>query len=79
MKDEVYSYNHARWEALVKADALFTQPKLDMDPESACGEKAIHSSYLMRMGFPPRILIRTGSMTNLKSNPSKNHWNINKP
>lgn len=35
MKDEVYLYNHERWEALAKADALFTQPKLDLDPKKA--------------------------------------------
>lgn len=35
MKDDVYLYNHARWEALVKANALFTRPKLDLDEESA--------------------------------------------
>ncbi|GIP37063.1 SAM-dependent methyltransferase [Paenibacillus sp. J31TS4] len=35
MADEVYLYNHARWEALAKANALFTRPKLDLDKEAA--------------------------------------------
>ncbi|MCQ6557152.1 class I SAM-dependent methyltransferase [Paenibacillus mendelii] len=35
MKDEVYLYNHARWEALAHANALFTRPKLDLDQQSA--------------------------------------------
>ncbi|MFC5652307.1 class I SAM-dependent methyltransferase [Paenibacillus solisilvae] len=35
MKDDVYRYNHARWEALAKANALFTRPKLDLDKEAA--------------------------------------------
>ncbi|UVI28499.1 class I SAM-dependent methyltransferase [Paenibacillus spongiae] len=35
MKDEVYRYNHARWEALAQANALFTRPKLDLDKETA--------------------------------------------
>ncbi len=33
--DEVSRYNIARWEALVKANALFTRPKLDLDAASA--------------------------------------------
>lgn len=35
MKDDVYLYNHARWEALAKANALFTRPKLDLEQETA--------------------------------------------
>jgi ubiquinone/menaquinone biosynthesis C-methylase UbiE len=35
MKDDVYLFNYARWEALAKADALFTRPKLDFDKETA--------------------------------------------
>jgi ubiquinone/menaquinone biosynthesis C-methylase UbiE len=35
LRDEVYLYNHARWEALAKANALFTRPNLDLDKESA--------------------------------------------
>lgn len=35
MKDEVYLYNHQRWEALAKADAVFTRPKLELDTETA--------------------------------------------
>ncbi|MDQ0897684.1 class I SAM-dependent methyltransferase [Paenibacillus sp. V4I7] len=35
MKDEIYLYNLARWEALAKANALFTRPKLDLDKETA--------------------------------------------
>jgi ubiquinone/menaquinone biosynthesis C-methylase UbiE len=35
MKDDIYTYNLARWEALVKANALFTRPKLDLDKEKA--------------------------------------------
>ncbi|MBM7568918.1 class I SAM-dependent methyltransferase [Paenibacillus sacheonensis] len=35
MKDDVYLYNHARWEALAQANALFTRPRLDLDRESA--------------------------------------------
>ncbi|WP_274365905.1 class I SAM-dependent methyltransferase [Paenibacillus thermotolerans] len=35
MKDEVYLYNQARWEALAKANALFTRPKLDFDKVTA--------------------------------------------
>lgn len=35
MKDEVYLYNQARWEALAKANALFTRPKTDLDKETA--------------------------------------------
>lgn len=35
MKDAVYEYNHERWEALAKADALFTRPKLDLDVNKA--------------------------------------------
>jgi SAM-dependent methyltransferase len=33
--DEVYRYNLARWEALVRANALFTRPWLDLDALSA--------------------------------------------
>jgi SAM-dependent methyltransferase len=33
--DEVAKYNRARWRHLVEADALFTRPALDLDPESA--------------------------------------------
>jgi ubiquinone/menaquinone biosynthesis C-methylase UbiE len=33
--DEVYEYNKQRWEALVKANALFTKPWLDLDPAAA--------------------------------------------
>jgi SAM-dependent methyltransferase len=33
--DDVYQYNRERWEALVKANALFTKPWLDLDPCSA--------------------------------------------
>ena len=33
--DEVTKYNIARWKALVEADALFTRPKLSLDPTSA--------------------------------------------
>lgn len=35
MEDDAYSYNYARWEALAKANALFTRPKLDLDPKLA--------------------------------------------
>jgi ubiquinone/menaquinone biosynthesis C-methylase UbiE len=35
MKDDAYLYNHARWEALAKANALFTRPKLDLDKVTA--------------------------------------------
>jgi SAM-dependent methyltransferase len=35
MKDDVYLYNHERWEALAKANALFTRPMLDLDEETA--------------------------------------------
>lgn len=35
MKDDVYVYNQDRWEALAKANALFTRPKLDLDTETA--------------------------------------------
>lgn len=35
MKDDVYYYNHARWEALVNANALFSRPKLNLDKEGA--------------------------------------------
>lgn len=34
-KDEVYSYNEKRWEALVRANALFTRPHLDLDQKTA--------------------------------------------
>jgi ubiquinone/menaquinone biosynthesis C-methylase UbiE len=33
--DDIYQYNVERWNALVKADALFTRPKLELDVESA--------------------------------------------
>jgi SAM-dependent methyltransferase len=33
--DEVYQYNQERWEALVKAGALFTRPWLELDADSA--------------------------------------------
>ncbi len=33
--DEVYRYNKDRWDALVKADALFTRPYLNLDAASA--------------------------------------------
>jgi SAM-dependent methyltransferase len=33
--DRVYNYNRQRWEALVRAKALFTRPWLDLDPVSA--------------------------------------------
>jgi len=33
--DEIAEYNQARWKALVKADALFTRPKLNLDADSA--------------------------------------------
>jgi ubiquinone/menaquinone biosynthesis C-methylase UbiE len=33
--DEIAEYNQARWKALVKADALFTRPKFDLDANSA--------------------------------------------
>jgi len=33
--DEVYTYNKARWEALVDAGALFTRPWLELDTTSA--------------------------------------------
>lgn len=33
--DEIAEYNLARWKALVKADALFTRPKLNLDEDSA--------------------------------------------
>lgn len=33
--DEAYNYNRERWEALVKAGALFTRPWLDLDVASA--------------------------------------------
>lgn len=33
--DEIAKYNQARWKALVKADALFTRPKFDLDYDSA--------------------------------------------
>ncbi len=33
--DDVYQYNVERWNALVKADALFTRPKLELDADSA--------------------------------------------
>ncbi|RAP74344.1 hypothetical protein DL346_19870 [Paenibacillus montanisoli] len=35
LKDEVYLYNHARWESLAKSDALFARPYLDLNKESA--------------------------------------------
>lgn len=35
MKDEIYLYNYARWEALAKANALFTRPNLELDKKSA--------------------------------------------
>jgi ubiquinone/menaquinone biosynthesis C-methylase UbiE len=35
MKDDAYYYNLARWEALARADALFTRPKLDLDQMTA--------------------------------------------
>jgi 2-polyprenyl-3-methyl-5-hydroxy-6-metoxy-1,4-benzoquinol methylase len=35
MKDDVYLYNKTRWEALAKANALFTRPMLNLDKESA--------------------------------------------
>jgi SAM-dependent methyltransferase len=33
--DEVAKYNQARWRHLVEADALFTRPAFDLDPERA--------------------------------------------
>ncbi len=33
--DEIAQYNQARWKALVKADALFTRPKLNLDADLA--------------------------------------------
>ena len=33
--DEIAKYNQARWKALVKANALFTRPKLNLDLNSA--------------------------------------------
>ena len=33
--DEIAEYNQARWKALVKAGALFTRPKLNLDADSA--------------------------------------------
>jgi SAM-dependent methyltransferase len=33
--DEVARYNRERWKALVDADALFTRPALNLDPDSA--------------------------------------------
>lgn len=33
--DDIARYNEARWEALVRADALFTRPKLGLDAEGA--------------------------------------------
>ncbi|GII79449.1 hypothetical protein Sru01_44310 [Sphaerisporangium rufum] len=35
MHDETYHYNEQRWQALVAADALFTRPALDLDPDKA--------------------------------------------
>lgn len=35
MKDDVYRYNHERWESLARANALFTRPRLDFTPETA--------------------------------------------
>lgn len=35
MKDEVYLYNHERWEALANANAVYTRPNLDLDPVKA--------------------------------------------
>lgn len=35
MKDDVYTYNIDRWEALAKANALFTRPNLELDRDSA--------------------------------------------
>ena len=35
MVDEVARYNRARWEALVRANALFTRPWLDLDARQA--------------------------------------------
>jgi SAM-dependent methyltransferase len=35
MMDRVYDYNKGRWEALVAAGALFTQPWLNLDSQSA--------------------------------------------
>ncbi|HEY8559406.1 MAG TPA: methyltransferase domain-containing protein [Pyrinomonadaceae bacterium] len=33
--DEIAKYNQARWKELVRANALFTRPKLNLDPNSA--------------------------------------------
>jgi SAM-dependent methyltransferase len=33
--DEVAAFNHARWQALAEAGALFTRPALDLDAETA--------------------------------------------
>src|SRR5438876_2531692 len=33
--DEIARYNIDRWEALVRARAVFTRPRLDLTPESA--------------------------------------------
>ncbi len=34
-EDEIAQYNKERWEALVKANALFTRPKMNLDKQSA--------------------------------------------
>ena len=33
--DEIAGYNQARWKALAEADALFTRPNLNLNPDSA--------------------------------------------
>ncbi|MEO3790239.1 class I SAM-dependent methyltransferase [Nonomuraea sp. B10E15] len=47
MQDDVHRYNRERWEALVRADALFTRPMLDLD-----AEKARDYLGLERLGLP---------------------------
>lgn len=39
MKDDVYKYNEERWDALTRANALFTRPLLELTKETA--QKAV--------------------------------------
>jgi hypothetical protein len=34
-KDDIYKYNYERWEMLVRANALFTRPWLNLNKETA--------------------------------------------
>ena len=43
--DEVASYNRKRWSALADAGALFTRPRLNLDPESAAKMVDPHGAF----------------------------------